>query len=73
MVLFRENILTLSNYMNHHTIDRFRKDLLKIFKRFGLFIAVTTSLTMVNFLDITLDLSMEKYYLYRTPNEDTTS
>lgn len=42
-------------------MDSFRKDLIKIFKEFGLPIEVTTNMITFSFLDVTFDLNTEKY------------
>lgn len=70
--LYRDDGLAISSHMSGHSMDKFRKDLIRIFKEFGLSITVTTNLTKVDYLDVTLDLETGKYYPYRKPNEDTT-
>ena len=51
------------------TADNTRKTLIQIFKDIGLKITVQTNLKIVNYLDITLDLSKETYEPYRKPND----
>lgn len=57
--------------MNGHAMDRFGKDLIKIFKEFSPSITVTTNLTPSDILDAILILYAGKYYLYRKSNEET--
>ena len=51
-------------------IDKTRKELHKIFEQFGLKITAESNLHVVNFLDVTFDLSTGKYKPYRKPNDD---
>lgn len=41
-----------------------------IFKVSDLHITVTTNMAMTDFLDVTLDLNMSKYYPYKRSNEE---
>lgn len=51
-------------------LERLKKDIFKMFKQeLGLSITLETDLTIVNFLDVTLDLHGEKYYPFRKPND----
>ena len=50
--------------------DKTRKELHKIFEQFGLKITAESNLHVVNFLDVTFDLSTGKYKPYRKPNDD---
>ena len=50
--------------------DKTRKELHKIFGQFGLKITAASNLHVVNFLDVTFDLSTGKYKPYRRPNDD---
>ena len=52
-----------------HEADRFRKDIIKIFADLGLKIIIQTNLKVANFVDVMLNLSTEKYYPYRKPND----
>ena len=49
---------------------RTRKELHKVFEQFGLKITVEANLHVVNFLDVTFDLTIGKHKPYRTPNDD---
>ena len=50
--------------------DKTRKELHKAFEQFGLKITGESNLHVVNFLDVTFDLSTGKYKPYRKPNDD---
>ena len=50
--------------------DKTRKELHKAFEQFGLKITAESKLHVVNFLDVTFDLSTGKYKPYRKPNDD---
>ena len=51
-------------------IEQMKKKIIKIFKDCGLSITVTTSITSVDFLDLTLNLKTESYQPSRKPNND---
>ena len=50
--------------------DKTRKELHKILEQFGLKITAEANLHMVNFLDVTFDLTSGKHRPYRKPNDD---
>ena len=50
--------------------DKTRKERHKAFEQFGLKITAESNLHMVNFLDVTFDLSTGKHKPYRKPNDD---
>ena len=50
--------------------DKTRKELHKIFEQFGLKITAEANLHVVNFLDVTFDLTSGKHRPYRKPNDD---
>ena len=50
--------------------DKTRKELHKVFKQFGLKITAEANLHLVNFLDVTFDLTTGNYRPYRKPNDD---
>ena len=49
-------------------IERNKKEVIKIFKSFGLSIAVTSNVTVANYLDVNFDLTTDIYKPYRKPN-----
>ena len=50
--------------------DRIRKEVIKIFKEIGFKIEIKTNLKIVDFLDITFNLSNVTYKPYRKPNDN---
>ena len=57
--------------MNASQLDRLRKDYISTFEKgFGLNITINTNLKVVNFLDVTLDISTGKYQPYNKPNNN---
>ena len=60
--LYRDDGLLISRHMNGHQLDRLKKDLIDAFKEFNLSITVTTNVSVVNFIDITLDLNTGTYF-----------
>ena len=69
--LYRDDGLGTLKTTPKTTLERLKKDLFKLFKEeFGLAITLETDLTVVNFLDVTLDLHGEKHHPYRKPNDN---
>ena len=54
--------------LTNRLFDKARKDLVEIFKRYGLRITVETALPKTDFLDVVLDLPSGSYWPYRKPN-----
>ena len=50
--------------------DRIRKEVIKIFKEIVFKIEIKTNLKVVDFLDITFNLSSDTYKPYRKPNDN---
>ena len=67
--LYRDDGLSVIDNPNGPKLDRLRKDIIRIFKSEGLNITIETNLSVTDFLDVTLDLSMNKFYPYRKPND----
>lgn len=59
--------------MSDHTIDMFRKGLIKASKEFSQTITVTMNLIKVKYLNITLHMKMVKYYPCKKFNKETIS
>ena len=55
--------------MSARLADKTRKELHKAFEQFGLKITAKSNLHVVNFLEVTFDLSTRKYK-YKKPNDD---
>ena len=66
--LYRDDGLAVHRDISGSGADRIRKDLIKRFGALGLKITIQTFLKIVNFLDLTFDLSTGKYYPFRKPN-----
>ena len=49
-------------------MDRIRKDIITLFKSEGLSITIDTNLTETDFLDVSFNLEMDKFFPYRKPN-----
>ena len=61
-IIYRDDGLACFECVSGPQADRIRKDFIKIFrKEFQLSIACETNLKVVNFLDLTLDLTTAKY------------
>ena len=67
--LYRDDGLAVVQKNSGPQIDRLRKDIIKVFQQEGLQITIEVNLTVVDFLDIYLDLGNNKYYPYRKPND----
>ena len=70
--LYRDDGLAISKDTDGHTLDKARKDIIKTFKDLGLNITINTNLNIVDFLDVTLDLSTGLHKPYRKPIEKLT-
>ena len=52
-----------------HVVDATRKGIIGVFKQYGLRITIEANLSVVNYLDVTFDLSTGQYCPYRKPND----
>ena len=68
--LYRDDGLAVMRSHSGSAADRVRKKLIKIFKTFGLKIAVQTNVTSADFLDVNLNLETGKHQPYRKPNDE---
>ena len=68
--LYRDDGLAIIKNKSVRLADKTRKELHKAFEQFGLKITAESNLHVVNFLDVTFDLSTGKYKPYRKPNDD---
>ena len=68
--LYRDDGLGVIQTNSGRLADKARKDLTAIFARHGLKITATTNIKVVNFLDITFDLTNGTYKPYRKPNDE---
>ena len=67
--LYRDDGLALHKYIPNPSLERIRKELHNLFGKHGLRVTVETNKTIVNFLDVTLDLQKENHLPYRKPND----
>ena len=69
--MYRDDGLACVENVSGPQAEKIRKDVIKIFKQeFDLNITSETNLKIVNFLDITLNLSTEKYQPYNKLDND---
>ena len=68
--LYRNDGLAIITNRSARLADKTRTELHKIFEQFGLKIVAESNLHVVNFLDVTFDLSTGKYKPFRKPNDD---
>ena len=59
--LYRDDSLILMRNENGQKTDRIRKEVIKIFKEIGFKIEIKTNLKVVDFLDITFNISSGTY------------
>ena len=69
--LYRDDGLAIIKNKSARLADKTRKELHKAFEQFGLKITAKSNLHVVNFLDVTFDLSTGKYKPKRKPNDDS--
>ena len=67
--LYRDDGLVILRNVNGQQIDRTRKNLIKIFKDVGFSTDIETNSKVVDFLDITFNLSNDIYNPYKKPND----
>ena len=68
--LYRDDGLAILKNKSARLADKTRKELHEIFEQFDLKITAEANLHVVNFLDVTFDLSTGKFTPYRKPNDD---
>ena len=67
--LYRDDGLILLKNKNGHQTDRIRKEIIQIFKSIGFQIDIQINLKVVDFLDVTFNLSENSYKPYKKPND----
>ena len=65
--LYRDDGLAVFENVTGPQAERIRKDIHKFFAGLGLKIVIKTNLKIVDFLDVTFDLSKETYFPYKKP------
>ena len=68
--LYRDDGLAIGKQMPGPELERKRKKIIEIFKKYGLAITIKTNLFVVNFLDIQFNLLNGTFKPYRKPNND---
>ena len=68
--LYRDDGLAVFKNMSARSLDKARKDFSKILGELGLQITAQSNLKIVNYLDVTLNLTTAKYYPYRKPDNN---
>ena len=67
--LYRDDGLAVIKNASGPEMERAKKDLIKIFKKYGFNITADSNLTGTDFLDVYLDLKSGKYKPYHKPND----
>ena len=68
--LYRDDGLAIFKNINARAGDKARKDFSKVIGDVGLKITVQSNLKVVDYLDVTLNLTTGKYYPFRKPDND---
>ena len=68
--LYSDDGLAIIKIKSTRLEDKTRKELHTIFEQLGLKITAEANLHVVNFLDVTIDLTSGKHGPYRRPNDD---
>lgn len=66
--LYRDDGLGVHQKTDGPSLNRTKKDIIKLFQTFGLKITIETDMKQVDFLDITLNLQTNTFQPYRKPN-----
>ena len=67
--LYRDDCLAVFKHISGPESDRIRKDFIKQFKTYSLNITIDAYLKLVNYLDVTFNLTNKSYCPYRKPND----
>ena len=67
---YRDDGLAILKNCSEKAADKMRKDVIGIFRQYGLRITCDIGLRQVYFLDLTLNLSTGKYWSYRKPDDN---
>ena len=69
MGLYRDDGLIVLHNKNGHQLDKSRKEIIQIFKNVGFQIEIDINLKIVNFLDVTFNLTENSYQPYKKTND----
>ena len=67
--LYRDDGLMVLRNKRGRATDKVRKEIIQVFKKMNFQIEIETSLKIVNFLDVTLDLNNNTYQPYKKTND----
>ena len=70
--LYRDDGLAAFNKTSGPQAERIKKDFQNFFKELGLKIEIKTNLKVVDFLNVTFNLTTEMYYPFKKPNDEPT-
>ena len=65
--LYRDNGLAILKNPTGPSLERINKRIIKLFKHHGLKIAAEINFIQINFLNVTLNLKLGRYWLFRKP------
>jgi hypothetical protein len=68
--LYRDDGLIAMHKKSGPQLDKIRKEIIKIFKNIGFQIEISINLKIVNFLDVTFNLSENSYKPFKKPNDE---
>ena len=68
--LYRDDGLCCFHNMPGPEVERTKKHICELFKKYGLNITIESNLLVTEFLDVSLDLKRNKYYPYKKPNSN---
>ena len=66
--IYRYGSLAVIHQANRPKMDRIRKDIIALFKSEGRSITIDTNLIKTDFLDVSFNLEMNKFFPYRKPS-----
>ena len=69
--LYRDDGLAILKNASGPESERIKKKVIKIFQQYGLSISADTNLVLTDFLDVTFNLKLGKYWPYRKPNDQS--
>ena len=69
--LYRDDGLGTHSRMDGPTLNRTKKEIIKLFQSFGLKITIETNMQQVDFLDVTMNLQKDTFQPYKKPNSKT--
>ena len=69
--LYRDDGLAIFKSMSGPKMERIKKDIIATFKKHNLKIVIESNMKIVNFLDVTLNLSDGSFSPYRKPNGES--